>query len=49
MRRALEECVVEGIATTIPFHLQVMDDPVYQQGGVDTGFIVAMGERLGIA
>ena len=39
MRRSLSECVVEGIATTIPFHLQVMDDLVFQRGGVHTGYV----------
>ena len=27
MRRALDEFVIEGIKTTIPFHRQLMDDP----------------------
>lgn len=29
MKRALDEFVVEGVKTTIPFHLQLMDDPDY--------------------
>ena len=29
MKRALDEFVVEGVKTTIPFHLQLMDDPNY--------------------
>jgi acetyl-CoA carboxylase biotin carboxylase subunit len=45
MRRALEECVVEGIATTIPFHLEVMESPEFHAGGVHTGFIAAMGTQ----
>jgi acetyl-CoA carboxylase biotin carboxylase subunit len=44
MRRALEECVVEGVATTIPFHLEVMDNAEFQLGGVDTGFIAGLAE-----
>jgi acetyl/propionyl-CoA carboxylase alpha subunit len=28
MRRALDEFVIEGIKTTIPFHRQLMDDLV---------------------
>jgi acetyl-CoA carboxylase biotin carboxylase subunit len=32
MRRALDEFVIEGIKTTIPFHRQLMDDPVISQG-----------------
>jgi acetyl-CoA carboxylase biotin carboxylase subunit len=33
MRRALSECVVEGVRTTIPFHLRLLDDPVFVEGG----------------
>ncbi len=33
MRRALGECVVVGVKTTIPFHLRVLDDPVFLEGG----------------
>jgi acetyl/propionyl-CoA carboxylase alpha subunit len=32
MRRALDEFVIEGIKTTIPFHRQLMDDPRYIEG-----------------
>jgi acetyl-CoA carboxylase biotin carboxylase subunit len=32
MRRALDEFVIEGIKTTIPFHRQLMDDPRYIAG-----------------
>ena len=46
MRRALDECVVEGVATTIPFHLEVMDDPVFQRGEVDTGYVPELARRI---
>jgi biotin carboxylase len=46
MRRALGECVVEGIATTIPFHLSVLDDPAFQRGEVHTGYVADLAERL---
>ncbi len=39
MQRALGECVVEGIATTIPFQERVMRDPDFRAGGVSTRFI----------
>jgi acetyl-CoA carboxylase biotin carboxylase subunit len=39
MRRALGEYVVGGIKTTIPFHQWLMDDPDFQAGHTDTGFI----------
>jgi acetyl-CoA carboxylase biotin carboxylase subunit len=42
MRRALEEFFVEGVPTTIPFHLRVMNDPVFRQGEFDTSYV----ERL---
>ncbi|MFK8266526.1 acetyl-CoA carboxylase biotin carboxylase subunit [Capnocytophaga cynodegmi] len=39
MKRALDEFVVEGIKTTIPFHLQLMDDPDYLAGNYTTKFM----------
>ncbi|GJQ05734.1 acetyl-CoA carboxylase biotin carboxylase subunit [Capnocytophaga canimorsus] len=39
MKRALDEFVVEGVKTTIPFHLQLMDDPDYLSGNYTTKFM----------
>lgn len=39
MKRALGELQVENIKTTIPFHLQVLDNAFYQKGEVYTNFI----------
>lgn len=39
MERALEEFIIEGVKTTIPFHLQVMRNSQYQQGKYDTRFL----------
>jgi acetyl-CoA carboxylase biotin carboxylase subunit len=39
MRRALDEFVIEGIHTTIPFHQQLMLDPRFQAGDFDTQFL----------
>ena len=39
MRRALDEFVIEGIKTTIPFHRQLMDDPRYIAGYYTTAFM----------
>ncbi|NPA43066.1 MAG: acetyl-CoA carboxylase biotin carboxylase subunit [Chlorobi bacterium] len=39
MKRALEEFVVEGVKTTIPFHLQLMDDPDFIAGNYTTKFL----------
>ncbi len=39
MRRALEEFIIEGIKTTIPYHLQLMDDPNFQSGNFNTQYL----------
>lgn len=39
MKRALDEFVIEGIKTTIPFHRQLMDDPAYVSGNYTTKFM----------
>jgi acetyl-CoA carboxylase biotin carboxylase subunit len=39
MKRALQEFHVGPIKTTIPLHLRIMDDPHFQSGDVDTGFV----------
>ncbi|MDT4897058.1 MAG: acetyl-CoA carboxylase, biotin carboxylase subunit [Acidobacteriota bacterium] len=39
MKRALEAMVVEGIKTTIPLHLKIMDDPDFQAGEFSTKFM----------
>lgn len=38
-KRALEEFTVEGIKTTIPFHLKVLEDVRFVSGNFDTGFL----------
>ncbi len=39
MKRALEEFVIEGIKTTIPFHIKLMDDAVFKSGKFTTAFM----------
>ncbi len=39
MKRALDEFVIEGVKTTIPFHRQLMDDPNYIAGNYTTKFM----------
>ncbi|MDT0538635.1 MULTISPECIES: acetyl-CoA carboxylase biotin carboxylase subunit [Croceitalea] len=39
MRRALDEFVIEGVKTTIPFHRQLMDSPDYLAGNYTTKFM----------
>ena len=39
MRRALEEFIIEGVKTTIPYHIQLLDDPNFQAGSVSTKYL----------
>ena len=39
MKRALDEFVIEGVKTTIPFHRQLMDNPDYLAGNYTTKFM----------
>jgi len=39
MKRALEEFVIEGIKTTIPFHIKLMDDKQFRAGKFTTAFM----------
>ena len=45
MRRALSECIVTGIATTVPFQLALLNDPAFQRGDVDLSFLPALIQR----
>ncbi|HEX8431196.1 MAG TPA: acetyl-CoA carboxylase biotin carboxylase subunit [Longimicrobium sp.] len=48
MRHSLASFVIEGVHTTIPFLLQVMDHPGFMAGDVDTKFLERwMAERAG--
>lgn len=39
MKRALSEFVIEGIKTTIPFHLKLMDNAIFRSGKFTTKFL----------
>ena len=39
MARALDAMVIEGIKTTIPLHLKIMNDPQFQAGNISTRFL----------
>ncbi|SMO40769.1 acetyl-CoA carboxylase biotin carboxylase subunit [Fodinibius sediminis] len=39
MRRSLEEFIIEGVKTTIPYHIQLMDDENFQQGKFNTHYL----------
>ena len=43
MKRALSMCVVEGIKTSIPLHLRILDSPAFVKGRYDTHFIEDQG------
>jgi acetyl-CoA carboxylase biotin carboxylase subunit len=44
MRRALDECVIRGIETTVPFHQLILTDPRLISGDYDTSFIETMDQ-----
>jgi acetyl-CoA carboxylase, biotin carboxylase subunit len=49
-RLALESFIVEGVKTTIPFLLELLDDPAVIAGDIDTKFLERwMAERAGPA
>ncbi len=39
MKRALQEFVIEGIKTTIPFHIKMMDDATFKSGIFNTSYL----------
>jgi acetyl-CoA carboxylase biotin carboxylase subunit len=48
MRRALDEFIIEGLPTTIPFLRRLLDHPCYVQGEAYTRFIQEEAVALGI-
>ncbi len=44
MKNALDEYVIEGVETTIPFHKKILDDEHFRRGEIHTDFI---RERIG--
>ncbi|MER3588922.1 MAG: acetyl-CoA carboxylase biotin carboxylase subunit, partial [Mastigocladus sp. ERB_26_1] len=42
MKRALQECAITGLPTTISFHQKIMENPQFLQGNVYTSFIQEM-------
>jgi acetyl-CoA carboxylase biotin carboxylase subunit len=39
MKRALRECAITGLPTTISFHQKIMENPQFWQGNVYTNFV----------
>lgn len=46
MRRALSEFMIDGIDTTIPFHLELMQNPQFVEGNFDIKFLEEHGVKL---
>lgn len=40
-RRAIEEFIIDGVPTTLPFHEQVVDNDAFGRGDVHTNFVAA--------
>ncbi len=45
MRRALRECAVTGLPTTIAFHQKILDSPEFQKGDIYTNFVEQMMQK----
>lgn len=39
MLRALRELVIEGVSHTAPFHIELLDDPVFRSGNFNTSYL----------
>ena len=39
MKRALDEYIIEGVKTTIPFHQKLMDNVDFNKGNFTTKFM----------
>lgn len=45
MKRALNECAITGVSTTIGFHQSILDDEEFKKGKVFTNFVQQFMER----
>jgi acetyl-CoA carboxylase biotin carboxylase subunit len=45
MQRALDECVVSGVPTTIPFQQALLDDAAFRRGDVSTRYLDEFMQR----
>ena len=46
MRRALNEFVITGVETTIPFKQVMLDDPAFREGNISTRYVPEMVHRI---
>jgi acetyl-CoA carboxylase, biotin carboxylase subunit len=49
MSCALARTHIEGVATNLAFHVEVLADPEFRQGGMDTGYLPRFLERRRLA
>jgi acetyl-CoA carboxylase biotin carboxylase subunit len=42
LRRALSECIITGVATTIPFQLALLDDQAFRGGAISTAYVAEL-------
>jgi acetyl-CoA carboxylase biotin carboxylase subunit len=47
-RRALHEYVLDGVPTTIPFHLRLLDNAIFQRGDTYTNFLAEHASALAL-
>ena len=45
MKRALNECIITGVATTIPFQAALLDDDEFRSGAVTTSSVAGLLRR----
>ena len=45
MRSVIAETRVEGVATNLSFHAELLADPEFEKGGVDTSYVRRFMER----
>jgi acetyl-CoA carboxylase biotin carboxylase subunit len=45
MRRALSECIITGVTTTMPFQLELLSNPVFAHGQFDLSFLPSLMQR----
>jgi acetyl-CoA carboxylase biotin carboxylase subunit len=49
MEIAVDEMIVEGIKTTLPFHRLALADPRFQKGDIDTHFVESLLKKEPVA
>jgi len=45
MRRALSECIITGVTTSMPFQLALLSEPDFQRGEIDLSFLPNVMQR----